>query len=588
MSVATWPCTESENSPSSRTANVSPLTVIQLRGTQAEMGAQHGRILTELGGWERAVDFYPRMARRLLTEGNRGPTAMMIRGLLRTVLWHATGRMERDRPAPYLERTRALGEALGLPARLSRHMMVMDLFQNTIGLAGRLGHLPIARQISAAAIPACASLMVWGQASSDGELRHARNFDLPGIGVWDTQPTAIFCEPDEGNRYGFITTRGADAPATAFNEAGLVVTAQTRFHRDVAFTGAAIVDLCHDIVRRAETLNDAAAVAAERPIGSTWGLAVSSAAERGAIVIETNAKRTAVVRPSEGQDWLACSNWNRHPSMLEGQVEPTPAFAEHSDAREARMQQVVHASLKRGGMDCGDLERMMADHEEVAAPGQQRAGGGILAQPITVKTVVAEPDRRSIRVAVGEAPTSHGPFTDVPWVWDSSTPFYTVEPDASAPERDTPTLGGRGLETGPAGEAYSCYVEATRLEVSHHDDRGSLKLMERACSLDPDAPIYRFMAGVLCMKFKDLRRALQHFDRGLRMEKVPFRRGQLLLWASRAAMLVGESERALQLRRELSELRHPRLQYHKEAVKKPYRQRHLRQITVSFALADAH
>jgi hypothetical protein len=43
-----------------------PLAVVRLRGSQAEMGAHHGGIIRELGGWEEAA-YYPQMAARLLT-----------------------------------------------------------------------------------------------------------------------------------------------------------------------------------------------------------------------------------------------------------------------------------------------------------------------------------------------------------------------------------------------------------------------------------------------------------------------------------------------------------------------------------------
>ena len=80
----------------------------------------------------------------------------------------------------------------------------------------------------------CSSLAVWGDATVDGELRHARNFDFPGATMWDTAPAVVFCEPTDGLRYGFVTTRGVDAPGiTCFNEAGLTLTVHTRFHRDV-------------------------------------------------------------------------------------------------------------------------------------------------------------------------------------------------------------------------------------------------------------------------------------------------------------------------------------------------------------------
>ena len=38
-----------------------PLAVITLAGTQEEMGRQHGELLREAGGWQPAVEYYPRM-----------------------------------------------------------------------------------------------------------------------------------------------------------------------------------------------------------------------------------------------------------------------------------------------------------------------------------------------------------------------------------------------------------------------------------------------------------------------------------------------------------------------------------------------
>ena len=52
-------------------------------------------------------------------------------------------------------------------------------------------------------------MIAWGDATVDGELLFARNFDFPGVGVWDAAPAFVACAPDGGQRYGFFTTRGA-------------------------------------------------------------------------------------------------------------------------------------------------------------------------------------------------------------------------------------------------------------------------------------------------------------------------------------------------------------------------------------------
>jgi hypothetical protein len=85
---------------------------------------------------------------------------------------------------------------------------------------------------------------VFGPLSADGELMHARNFDFPGVGVWDKSPTIVYCTPDHGIPYGYLGARGADVPGiTAFNAEGLTVTFHTRFHRDVDFKATGVIDL---------------------------------------------------------------------------------------------------------------------------------------------------------------------------------------------------------------------------------------------------------------------------------------------------------------------------------------------------------
>src|SRR5205085_3662874 len=119
----------------------------------------------------------------------------------------------------------------------------MDTLQNCVSVAGRarIGPFanPLAPRARAAAAPACSTVVAWGDATEDGELLFARNFDFPGVGVWDAAPAFVVCAPDSGQRYGFFTTRGADTPVvTVVNEAGLVLAPHTRWHRGVGFGGA--------------------------------------------------------------------------------------------------------------------------------------------------------------------------------------------------------------------------------------------------------------------------------------------------------------------------------------------------------------
>ena len=523
-----------------------PLLVLDVGGSERDIGRAHGELVRGHGGADALLGFYPELPQHLLLGGLERGTERMVRRLGRPLLAEALRRMERARPEPFRARTRAFFEALGRPEQ-ARFLTVMDVFQNVVGLAGRL---PIGGfgRMARSATPMCSTSVVWGAASADGTLRHARNFDFPGIGVWDPTPVVVFVSPDEPGtlRHGFVTTRGADVPGvTVFNEAGLVLTAHTRFHREVTFDGAAVVDLGHEIARRARSLADAIRIARERRVASTWGLCVSSASERRAVVLELHAGGVEVVEPRRGEALLTCANRYRHPRMQVGEVAASPAWGEHSDARERRMRELLEAARARGGATVEDLWALLDDHVDPDAPGVPRTAGGVVRSASTVQSVVVEPEAGAIWVSVGRVPASAGPWQRIEWRWEGAG-ARTVAPEGAR--------GGRPVE--PAMEAF---VEAVRIDVGTHDKPATAAALERAVGLSPADASLRLLAGGLSMRLGRVREAGAHFDAGLDSERAPFRRGQLLLWASRAADASGDAPRAAALRAELAATSDPRL-----------------------------
>jgi hypothetical protein len=564
------------------------LLVLHLRGTQEEMGFQHGRLLLEAGGYEPVLEYYPRMPWLVLggaeLEERLGPAAGRA---LSRLLERLLRRLERDRPQPYRRRSEAFFEALGVPAGHSRYLLVMDLLQNLVGLAGRFGLGP-SRQVAArAAVPACSSLAVWGKASADGALRHARNFDFPGAGIWERQPAVVFCTPDQGLRYGFVTTRGADAPGvTPFNEAGLSVSLHTCFHRDIRFCGAGIVDVGHDIIRRAETLDQAVRIARERPVASSWSLLVSSARERSAVVLEIGARRVETRSPKPGEDWLAQTNRYRVDSLRPREVAPCPGFIANSEGRYKTLRRHAQLGSEAGGLGLEELQALLGSHEDPDVPGRERAAGGVPGQGYTVKSVVVEPEARRLHVSVGPCPTGLGPYLAVDLAWDQPAGARPMEaegavPPAAAASRFVQGAGGRGLEA---------YVEAVGLQGQGRPPEAIAAALERAAEADPQEPVYRLLAGAHRLRRGDLAGALEHFHAGLERERSPYYRGQLLLWASRAAQALGREAEARTWREQLLGLDEPLLLDHQAQARKearrPFPPRRFRRLAVHTSLPD--
>lgn len=555
-----------------------PLMISQLRGTQAQMGAQHGAMTRAAGSWEEALAYYPRMPEILL--GGGSPAARVA---LRPVIELALARLERARPAELRQRTRSFLRALGAPLGQSRYLQVMDVLQNIINTAGRLQLGPFRAQELGQNYPGmCSTLVAWGDATQSGRLLHARNFDFPGVGVWETRPELVFCTPRKGMRYGFVALRGGDVPCvTAFNEAGLTLTLHTRFHRDVAWSGLGAVDICHQIIREARSLEEAQAVVERQPISSSWGLCVSSAQQRRAISLEICGARVRRVEPGQQEDFLAVTNRYVHPEMQQGEVTLSPSFVQNSDGRYHYLRQ----KAVQGDLNPEIMRALLCGFEDVEAPGVLRPSGGVTAQLLSVHSVLVDPEKQQLHLSVGPAPTGAGPWATLDWSWDHN-PGFSIE-----------TFEGQQLDTyttafthGDGARAYESLLQSVALQNQGAQDAQVGALLEQAARLDPQTPTYRFLAGGACLQRGDVHAALEHFHFAQEQESSPFFKGLALLWASRCAHAAADEVVAQKLRQELQGLDHALLAQSQAAARreahKPLPVEKLQKLRIQHHLAD--
>ena len=558
-----------------------PLFIANLCGSQQKMGAQHGAMIKEVGGWEQVMSFYPRMPEILL-----GGTSAKMRAAVRPLLEAGAIKLERQRGAELRGRTRAFLAGVGVNPRVSRHYQNFDVFQNIVNTLGRYRLGPFKQRFVEQAPAACSTLVSWGAASDNGSLRHARNFDFPGIGIWDTMPAVVFCSPSGGLRYGFVGMRGADvAGVSAFNEAGIVVTTHTRFHTDISWAGAGVVDLVHQIIAEARTLADAERLIRAQPVASSWGICVSSAEERRAVSFEVCGHLVRPVCPGDKEDFLAVTNRYVHPDMRSGEVTISPAFVRNSNGR--------YGALRRrgeeGGLDLAAMQSVLGSNEDVEVPGSERAAGGVTAQLLSVHSVVFEPENQCMYVSVGPAPTGKGPWAKVEWSW-SDTPAYTMEIPSAESLTGHPAEAWGRYDTGAPSRALAAYVNASAIMGRAGDPNDAADCLSEAARLDPDDTTYQLMLGGVSMQRGQWRQSLEHFEAGLESERSTFYRGQMLLWGSRAAAVAGDGLCARRMRAELAGLSHPQLQTHKRAAldeeRAPLGAKRLRKVRLSYHMAD--
>jgi hypothetical protein len=576
----------------------------RLAGTQAEMGAQHGRMVGDDA--RELVEFYRTMPERSLVGAVEGVVGKVARTAVRGVATAWQANLARTRPTDLTARSQAfMDAALGKRDRIALYTLAtMDALQNCVSVVARRGFGPfatmngaadelyrpdlrapssiahhIAARAAATAAPACTSVIAWGETTVDGELLFGRNFDFPGVGVWDAAPAFIINAPTGGQKYAFFARRGADiAVVTVVNEAGLVIAPHTRWHVGAAWGGAMIVDVVHDIARRAETLEDAIRIAREKPISSTWGIAVGSAREKSALVLEVAGPKLEVVRPNPGESFLVCANRYRTASLQEGQAAASSAWALHSERRERRMREQV--SNRKQPLTADTIARFMGNRRDIDAPEHTRRLGSVIAQATNVHCAVVAPTALRALVGVDRAPCCEGQWAEIEWSWDGALGGWELD---AVPANGGITARVRDDLVPPQDEAVKLVHDAAKAYEGSHDVATARRAIDHAVAVAPDDPSLRLSAAWLAFEDGDNTAAMAQIDAGLAIETDTYRRGQLLLWGLRVAR-TADPLRATKWGDELSAMQGPLVEELQAAARQPYNRRP----HVNLMMADAY
>ncbi|WP_246048533.1 C45 family autoproteolytic acyltransferase/hydolase [Leptospira sarikeiensis] len=574
-----------------------PLAVLQLKGSQVEMGRQFGEIMNEIGQFEPIFDFYPVMARNLLLGSlPRSQRNFLAKGVTSFLVNWMSKRMKKHRPSEFSARTIAALEAAGRSSKLEKELFTMDAFQNSVGFLGMIQLLPELAHLSPARnpqiIPACTSVSVWGDQSADGKLYHARNFDFPGVEVWDKRPIVVFCTPEKGLRYGYIACRGADVPGiTAFNEAGLTIAFHTRFHKKIGFSGLGVIDFGHKIISEARSIEDAVKIAKDHKINSTWGLIVTNHNEKGpkAAIIETNYGNVDVVYPKLGKDHIVNTNHYQSEKLQDGEIMAAPVFYHHCLSRFDRAEQLL-SSQKRKGTSVVDLQNILNDTVDCTS-GEIRTMGSTIRQITSVKSVVMSVEARKIYVSVGTAPTGSGPYMEIPMAWGE--PGYKVL-DLSNTKKAKVTKQGK-IDQGKTDTAIKYYKNA--MLINDDPKLGGvdeiLSELNKANNLASGKdPSILFLEAILYLEKGNLNKAAFLLEQAEDLETSSFRKQQSALWLARTQSVLGKQRIANHF---YDKIRNSKTEFSTQIWKQKvfqdkgkYSAKKLRQVTPNFIIVEAN
>lgn len=583
-------------------AKTIPLAVIQLKGTQEEMGRQFGEIMLKIGQYEPIFDFYPVMAQNLLLGSlPRKNRNFLSKGFVSLSMKLAEAKMNSHRWPEYSKRTLAALKAAGIRSSIEKEMFTMDAFQNAVGLMGMLRVLPELRRLEPflrpQLVPACTSVTVWGNQSKDRNLYHARNFDFPGVEVWDKRPIVVFCNPtDTGIRYGYVACRGADVPGiTAFNEAGLTLSFHTRFHKKVGFSGLGVVDFGHKMISESRNIDEAVSLAKRYKINSTWGAILTNHNEKGskAAVIETNFGNVEVTYSDRKSDCMVNTNHYFSPKLQDGELLAAPSFCHHTRSRFQRATQLL-AEQKSRGTTVKDLQNLLNDSVDPTS-GESRTMGSTIRQITSVKSVVMSPQAEKLYVSVGVAPTGSGPYLEIPMRWDSA-PGYTF-PSLPKKSKGNPSSAKKGKSVEIKSQEKKKAIEYYKEAMLINDDpklggiEDMLTRLEAGKESDSD-PSLLFLRGILHIEKGEFQKGSYLLEETVRLESSPFRKQQAQLWLARTYSGLGRNALSARLYDEIrtapDSLDCLVWKMKAKSDKGSYSLKKLRQVSPNFLLVDAN
>ncbi len=503
---------------------VGGIHILNVAGSFSEMGEQHGALLAAEVK-DGPIPYYRRMVERLLGKP-LGPLSPHVASVLQRVIGARV-----ERALPDFARETATGIARGAGLDEATFLRGCTMPDSLMWCTARLMQLKdpgpaVAHRLALGL--GCTSAIAWGAATTDGRLYHARNLDYHGVGNWPKHATAIFHQPERGQRFVSIAAAGVGlGGVTAMNEAGLTLTVHQHMFTDRTKLGGVPIGVVGDIVmREARNLDEAEAILSRHtPIGC-WTYLVTDGRRREMLCFEENPERRAVWRSSAADSTFGYANVYLDAELGATEVALYGSYWRHNQGRHHTVNQLLRD--RAGSLDAAGMARIIGD------PGDPRCRvRDSIAMALTVGSVVFRPEDGAFWMGTGEAPTSRGTYL----------PFSLTKQD-HAPELGPLVVGG---DDGDDGErAFESYRRAYVAYVDDGDPRGASDHMAEAARLAPKQAIYHGALGLLSVELGDADRAKDAFDRAIALGHPDEERvAAFHLWRGRAFDMAGRRSDAL-------------------------------------------
>ncbi len=468
---------------------VGNLTVFHSKGSAYEIGFQHGQAF----GPQIRQGLIPYIAQFLNRTMARSDAPILEKPVLAYLKFRYVNKMLRNIPARHRDLLRGLTEGAGLdPAVVNEAVVFPDLFLGFIAMVEKLQFKkPVARVALG-----CSSAIATKSATQDGKLYHARNFDYPAVGHWDQNRVIGFCEPDDGMPFMEVQSMGAPISGiTGLNAAGISVCMHQHWVDRLDSNGVLAGVAGDELLRKATTLDEAIAIVLKFPPVGGWTYMISDGNRKEAVALEVAPGGHGIVRMGETgtPDTLGYSNVYLSQELGGREYALSEHYWKNCLWRLSRVRELLKQDYGRHTPQT--VGAILGDSCSPDSKGSCLLGTTIVS-PITVTSVVLDPEARVFWVADGAAPSSHREFV----------PFGLKEGGLVV---SLPRFSGtRGFGSDAADFAMSEYLAGFQKFFESGDVKAAFAHMKVATERYGDAPELWLVRSVMALRAENAEDAL--------------------------------------------------------------------------------
>ena len=539
---------------------VNGIHIVRLKGSDYEMGRQHGLLAAEVCG-DIVPEYFDSFLKTLVAHtapALAGPAAAILKSL-----FYHLNRQRIGRQLP--DHIRGMCDVQGMNARhYAKMLLVPDILHYLIGKAMPMFAPPMG----------CSGFMARDKATADGRLLVGRNFDFYGKGVWNTNNALIIFEPKGKQKYCWMGSLGLPASGQAMNQSGLIVSLHTHFTRDVRIKGMPLYPLFVNILESCTCLEEAIGLIKAQPRICGLSMFIVDTRARDGAVVGFSAGKQEVLRPEK--DVLVRTNHYLTPRMKAWEVVPLQ-FKLNTEGRYNRIQQLI--AEKYGHLTPEDIPGVLADRTDFRED-RKCLGGNIVCATNNAYSAVFSPEDDALWVARGPFPVCAAEvFTGfrISALFDGDRDGYAID-----------DLKGGADYTPEELAALMLYEDAWEAHFDNLRDDKAIFYLRRAMALAPHEPIIPKMAGFLLLRGKKFTQALPFFEKNAAYAgHSDLMRAESLIWLGRCLDLAGRRKDALVFYAQCAGLQAPPISdaAHRH-LERPYRARELSKISPEFIVGS--